>query len=226
MEDESHLDPGWHHPSSLANPCMRYLQFKFCGIPITNTKGPNMAFMSIVGAAIHKIVERKMASHERVFAIEQSAEDPVTRVRGSNDLRMLDYDDMPAVLDIKTVERMPTEPRPKDVIQGAWYCYLHGFARFVVQYIGRGYGNKKRFTIAWADMRAVWEESRDRAVAVTDMTMMGELAPMTPLKRADCADCELRALCDRTERGDTEWLLHREKVLSVMAQTPPSGVSP
>ena len=214
---EHRSDPGWFHPSDAPNACARYHQLAFIGAPGQDKASPELTFMALVGTYIHTLIQKAVGEHEAVFDIEGKLEDGVTRVRGSNDMRILDYDGVLAILDIKSCNALPAEPKPDHVLQLAWYCYLAGATRAVLQYITRGNGAKRRFTLAWHEMRAIWEASRDQLAGVLALTKDGVLAPRTPALKADCLSCPFEHFCDETEKGDESWLELRTSTLRLLS---------
>ena len=214
--DVSHNDRGWFHPSELSNPCDRYLQLKFIGVKEEGHAAPDMVFMGAVGTFIHGFVQEALRDHPRVSEIEAALEDDVTRVRGHNDMLIEDFDGQIAVLDIKSCNALPQTYRIGHALQGAWYCYLRGVSRFVLQYIRRENGARKRFTIPWAELRPLWEESRDRLAIILEATMRRELVDRTVSKSA-CRSCPFDAFCARTDKGANEWLSEMNETLTMIS---------
>lgn len=207
--DESRVDPGWHHPSALAHPCLREKQFRFIGQHETNPKPPFVRFAGMMGTALHNILQDALVASgaEDVHGIEVPRADPQLRVRGRGDVEVVDYDGIDTIVDFKGAgDNLPSEPWPDHLVQIAWYMYLYGVAKAVLQYVKRGdLRQRVRYDVHWREVRGLWEASRDALVEVTQATAEERLLPRTPI-RSLCGGCEFLAACPtQTEEGE-EWL--------------------
>lgn len=206
-QDDGRIDPGWHHPSSLGHACLRYKQYRFIGHPITNPKPAHVRFAAWMGTKLHQIVQGALEGHEHVHGMEEPRQDHTLRVRGRGDVRVEDHDGMPTIVDLKGKgDWLPSEPQADHLVQIAWYMYLYGVAKAVLQYVKRGdLRQRVRYDVHWREVRGLWEASRDALVEVTQATAEERLLPRTPI-RSLCGGCEFLAACPtQTEEGE-EWL--------------------
>lgn len=216
--EEVRSDPGWFHPSSSANTCARFHQFAFVGVPGVNRVPHNVSLMGTEGTALHRHIQAAIKDHPRISGIEERLEDPVTRVRGSNDFKAIDYDDILAIADIKGCITLPEEPKPDHVPQLAWYCYLSGAARAIFLYVARGNCTWRTLRMPWSEMRPIWEQSRDLYASVRELTNEGTLAPRTPKNRTQCGECPFQKPCDDAQAGDRSWLAYQTSTLKLLEQ--------
>lgn len=215
------IDPGWHHPSSLAHPCDRNKQFKFIGAEEDkSSRNFLLAFTSEVGTFIHNRVQELLANHPQVLSSEESFEDRVLRVRGSSDLRVKDPDGVETILDMKTVSTIPKEPRPKDILQILWYSKAFNATRAGIIYILRNSGSMKRFTVETGNWDHVWQMSRDNAQYITEKTLRAEPVDKTVTDRKFCESrCQFLNQCDQIDAGDmSRWLPLVENTKAILFQ--------
>ena len=205
-EGVGRVDPGWHHPSNLYSPCLRYRHFSFIGMERSDPASPNLIMLGHIGTFVHELVQDLVKDDPRVSNIEGEdliLEDPATRVRGTNDLIVADFDGERAVMDLKTTATNPKQPKDHHILQGAWYLYLTGAKRFILQYIARGSGAKRRFTIPWKNLEAPWRRSVDQIVGLNVMTSKSQLAPKTP-RDGECGTCVFLTNCLAVDRGEND----------------------
>ena len=205
---EQRIDPGWHHPSSLAHPCDRYKQFKFIGAPEEGSRSYLLAFTSTVGTFIHATIQSLVENHPAVIAIEEKCFDEEARVRGQLDLRVKDPDSVENIIDIKTVNILPKQARPKDIIQVLWYMKINKVIRGTIIYITRGSGAMSRFSFEWKGWSKIWDQSSLTVHKITVDTLNNRLSERTPPDRKFCEQqCSYVRLCDTVQSGKLEnWL--------------------
>lgn len=203
---DERIDPGWHHPSGFYSPCLRRRHFSFLGMPRSDPESPNLIMLGHIGTFVHELIQDMVRDDPRVSNIESDGlklEDPVTRVRGTDDLVVADYDGVRAVMDLKTTASNPRQPKDHHILQGAWYLYLTGAKRFILQYIARSSGAKRRFTLSWGELEVPWRRSVAQIIGLNGMTSKGQLAPKTP-RDGECGSCVFLTNCLAVDRGEND----------------------
>ena len=202
------VDPGWHHPSGMATPCLRQLQGKFIGMPIDNPVDEPVSIMGEIGNKLHEIGEDTIAD-ERVKSVELALEEPSIPIRGHTDALVVDYDGVPAIVDWKGTISHPQGAKDGHKLQIAWYAYMAQVSRVIVAYIARGNASMSLQRMDWHEMHDVWDLSRRQAEIVTEGTLAGKIMPRTPVSRSqDCQKCPFLQSCDRLEliKKEDLWL--------------------
>jgi len=212
----------WHHPSGLANRCLRAKQFAFIGMPSTDDSwGGKGTYAAFLGTASHKLFAHLVSNTDpimdefrakyaeplaRIHSAEVTINEPNVPVLGTFDVDVIDYDDVDTVVDWKTVGNLPRDLKEDHAEQILWYMYMKGRKRGSLMYISRINGDHKRFDVDWATYRPLWEQSAAEAEKVTIATVNGVLADRTPPSRTDCPKCPFYTVCERTENsGDESW---------------------
>ena len=216
-KSDERYDPGWHHPSSLVHPCLAHQQFNFIGA--TKERRPFiLAYTSTVGTFIHETIQDLIRDHPLIDEMEDSCNIPEFRVRGRLDIIGRDPDGEPTIVDIKTVESIPSLPRPKDILQVLWYMKMKNVERGAILYVRRSSGLTKRYKFRWKDWEKEWERNKDLSQQIIQDTLKGIQSPKTPESRTYCVkDCPFFKQCEAYNAGDkSKWTPLVENTIRIL----------